>query len=215
MIALGWCLANQLVPAPLLVSTRGPIAVLCVDPEDAPTARDRLGLLQRAFDAGIELVPLSTIREWPADAAIEVASQAARDLQCQIIRLSGQGQITLRLCWSEGAKERPAVRSPCGGGRDWLRQRAESVASDEAVTETSIRLLSELAKEVGATSSSVQATRQGAVVHFLMPRDSLRDLGRRLSLTKLSPARLTNAVFSLSGPWPAFDFVQIPQMVRA
>lgn len=215
MIALGWCLANQSVPEPLWLSVCGQIAVLCAPADVAQTPRARLGLLQSAFDAGIDLVPLSTIRDWPAEMARDLAVRAATDLQQQITRISGMGQITLQMFRSNETEDVSADPSLRDGGRSWLRHRADSLAAHEALVASSASLLLALARDIDAPASAIQPARHGAKVHFLMPRDSLGDLGGRLSQTRLRPDLLAGAIFSLSGPWPAFDFVETPQMVSA
>lgn len=201
MIPLAWCPPTTLPPAPLTLRRCGRLAVLC-----APMvagARDRLALLQQAFDAGLDLVPLRAGQVWPLAEACDSALRAEDDLCTRLDRVAGQGQATLSLQWAESKAAVPIA----GSGRDWLHRLHRQHTAARARADCAAEVLAALTEVHPGPKGAVTATTTGLRQSLLLPRGGLGDLHR-----KMQARALTHDGFSLcvTGLWPAFDFVCAP-----
>lgn len=201
MIPLAWCPPTTLPPDPLTLMRCGRLAVLC-----APMvagARDRLALLQQAFDAGLDLVPLAAGHVWPLAEACDSALCAEDDLCTRLDRVAGQGQATLSLQWAE-----PRAVLPSGGsGRDWLHRLRQQHNAARARADRAAEVLAALTEAHPGPKGAVTAATTGLRQSLLLPRGGLGDLHGKLRARALADHGFSLCV---TGLWPAFDFVCAP-----
>ena len=210
MIALGWCLANQTLPTPLLLAGPGKVAVVCADASATRTARDRLGLLQRVFDAGIDVIPLSAGRAWPLPPALDNAANAATDLLGQITCIAGRGQLTIMTQWPAD----PTVNERGSTGRDWLQRLRDRQASEVARGQTARDVLLALGASIHAPKTAILPATTGFGLHLLLPRRAMPSACRQIAQAARTLTLLDGGTVTVTGLWPAFDFVHSPRCLE-
>lgn len=206
MIALGWCLADQSLPAPLKRAGSGRVIVITVAANLGATARDRLCLLQRTFDAGVDLVPLAPARSWPVASAEEIATHGADDLLDQLSQIRGRGQLTLRADWP-GMPSAPVTGLT---GRDWMQRLRDQQALSATRAELAQTVLTTLCVGLPAPRPVFRSEGTGFALHLLLARENLPEGLQRIAKAAAALTLTDGGAVTVSGLWPAFDFVRSP-----
>jgi hypothetical protein len=207
MIALGWCLANQILPDPLFCAGDGGVVVACAPSSSGTSARDRLGLLQRAFDAGVDIAPLSAARAWPVKAAVETAILGVDDLLQQLSFIRGHGQLTLRADW-------PVEDFlPINGltGRDWIKRLRDRQAAWATRAEMAREVLHALCADLDVSQRPLRQEGTGFELHLMIQRSNLPDCLVWIRTAAQRCVLPNGGSVTVSGLWPPFGFVHSPQ----
>jgi len=199
LIALGWCDAAQDLPNPLILQGKGSVRVIAAADPGSPRAR--LALLQRAFDAGCDLLPLSPQRLWSRAGALEQAQDCAAEITDQLAQLAGCGQLTVALNLTANL---PGLGL---SGRAWLQ-----VLRDQAQQAQRARaVLSSLTQGLALPQSAPRSIPGGWSLDLLLPRVDLARVQMCLAQNCTTLPDAEGFSLTVTGLWPPLTFACAPE----
>ncbi len=200
MIGLGWTSETATVPDGLRLHGDGPIRALCAPTAVSKTARDRLGMQVRSFDAGIDLLPIAPSHQISSQQAISMMRTA--DMAPIITQLKTKGQLTLSV-------QQPQIATdPISDGRSWLaaRKNRHDVRANQA------DLLHHIAALAGRPVSPLRRTNHCVQCDILVERSEADKLKDQLAHHLHGSSGLVEGVISITGLWPPFGFADLQRL---
>lgn len=201
-------------PGLRLVAARGVAAVVseAKESDGAPGVRALLAYARavEAIHARQAIVPLQYGCVMEGEAAVmRLLEEHGPEYAALLDRLEGLTEMGIRVLWPAGAAIPP--RPPSSPGAAYLdslrhRYRSTTLAADEA------QLANQIADRLGGgcieQRREVSSSPQGCLVslYFLMPKNGVERF--REQARQIAPAG--GAKVLVSGPWPPYNFVELP-----
>lgn len=201
-------------PALYLVAARGVAAVVseAEESDGAPGVSALLAYARavEAIHARQAIVPFQYGCVMESEAAvIRLLEERSPEYAALLDRLEGLTEMGIRVLWPAAAAVPP--RPPSSPGAAYLdslrnRYRSTALAADEA------QLANQIAQRLGGACveqrREVSSSPQGRLVslYFLMPKTGVERF--REEARQIAPAG--GAKLLVSGPWPPYNFVEIP-----
>ena len=197
MTVLGWARHITQTPTGVHQHRVGGWALLLGCPDDSPSARDRLALQVRCFDAGIAFVPTAPAHQLPLLEAIDLCQ--TKNLSDQLRKLEGRGQFTLVI------ESKDQQSDPINAGRDWLQ--ARKARRDQQ--DRHDRQLADLAKQLGLPSTTPRHRQNASHCDILVNRADADRVRQGISRAALAMDSTPDTLLTVTGLWPAFGFSQM------
>ncbi len=194
MNVLGWTTKHG--PWPQGVSC-GHHAGLFVLLTDADKGRERLALQVQCFKAEWDLMPVAPT----ADLSFLQAQRLAEDvdLQEQMRRLSGMGQLTVSLTKAQTTLSKPT------SGRQWIHSR--KAQHDEMLQDEQI--LRSMVAGPKTAISSLRHQADAVQCDLLIKQQDVAQTQERLITQAAAMDTSPNASLFVTGPWPPFGFAKL------
>ena len=211
LIALGWCRDTAKVPDDLTLLGCGKVQVISVTRELCPTPRQKLGLLQACFEAGVDVIPLAPNQNCPADTAVSQAHACTADLLQQLTAITGFGQLSLTLSWPA----KPAAVPVGGSGRAFLRALHGHSEIQATLAKAAGMAVRDLLAGLTAPHGPVISHPDGCRVDILVGRDRATATRQHIATVARSLTTLPGLSLMVTGLWPPLGFVRPPRPTEA
>ncbi len=206
MIALGWTVPGHDVAPPLATAAALSCAAVWTTGDRAASPLERMQLQVLCARTLPSFLPVAALHPTRLEDALDLARRDGRRIAARLTAMRGHVQLVARAEWAPP----PPPRSDTTGGRAWLRDRAALSAAD-AAGRAAVAATLRSAVEPWAQEPVVLSCARGAVQAAVLVDASAAELAMAAVARELAarPSR-SGARLSVTGPWPAYSFCDLP-----